>query len=438
MYGFCRHHFYKNTSYKYFREVRKLLFMGKIEIRKLVLVQLGFLLYFCLLLPSILVPLKTIVLISSTGLSLLCLRQEKFNANGVLGGLLIVLVGLWGSFYGVIKGNPGAIPVLPVFVIYPALYLVLGMAYRASDSEKLLKLLLVASVSVGLFLTLYTMLTVSMPGNPLTQFLSTQYADRAVVDEGHGEYFKFTLPTVTSILFLLPFCIGVYFSQKRYRGWALISIVSLLIPTILSGRRGIFVSVIAGVLFALLFTSRRYHNPDNQLNWIWLAAGLGGFALFLFLFSIYSVGFEFYLTRLASITDFTGDGSNTERRLQFDALLSDILKAPMLGSGAGAAGSYLRSTDMPWAYELSYVSMVFHYGMLGGLMLLGVALTFVYNIIRMVGLNGRDSLYFPFLMGMVSFLLANATNPYLGKFDYIWVILLPMIFMMKNNAKRQL
>ena len=225
MYGFCRHHFYKNTSYKYFREVRKLLFMGKIEIRKLVLVQLGFLLYFCLLLPSILVPLKTIVLISSTGLSLLCLRQEKFNANGVLGGLLIVLVGLWGSFYGVIKGNPGAIPVLPVFVIYPALYLVLGMAYRASDSEKLLKLLLVASVSVGLFLTLYTMLTVSMPGNPLTQFLSTQYADRAVVDEGHGEYFKFTLPTVTSILFLLPFCIGVYFSQKRYRGWALISIV---------------------------------------------------------------------------------------------------------------------------------------------------------------------------------------------------------------------
>lgn len=35
-------------------------------------------------------------------------------------------------------------------------------------------------------------------------------------------------------------------------------------------------------------------------------------------------------------------------------------------------------------------------------------------------------------MGMSSFLLANATNPYLGKLDYIWIILLPIFFILKS------
>lgn len=408
--------------------------MRKITIRNLVILQLGFLLYFCLLLPSTFVPIKTVFVMSCTGLTLLCLRNEKFNANGALIGIVMILVGLLGSFYGVVNGNPGAVAVLTVQVIYPLIYLILALAYRSSDSEKLLKLLLVSAVSVGVLLTLYSLLTVIMPGNPLSQFLSARYADKAVVDEGRGEYFKFTLPTVTSILFLLPFCIGVFFSQQRYRVWSLVGIVTLLIPTILSGRRGIFVAVITGVVLTLLLTARKYRQSENKISLVWLISGCAVFVLFIILFSVYSVGFEFYITRLSSISDFIGDASNTERRLQFDTLMSDIMKAPFLGAGAGAAGSYLRSTEMPWAYELSYVAMVFHYGIIGGVIYLGIALTLIYNMIKMVRINGRDTIYFPFLMGMLSFLLANATNPYMGKFDYIWVILLPMIFMIKNNT----
>lgn len=408
--------------------------MRKITIRNLILLQLGLLLYFCLLLPSVFVPIKTVFVISCTGLTLLCLRDEKFNANGALIGLVMVLMGLWGSFYGALKGNPGATAVLTVQVIYPLLYLILALAYRSSDSDKLLKVLLAAGLSVGVLLTLYNMLTVAMPGNPLSTFLSAQYADKAVVDEGDGEYFKFTLPTVTSILFLLPFCIGVFLSQRRYRIWSLVGIVTLLIPTILSGRRGIFVSSIAGVVLTSFLTARKYRQSENKVSLIWLIMGLVGFVLFVALFNVYSVGFEFYMERLSSISDFTSDESNTERRLQFEALMNDILKAPLLGAGAGAAGSYLRSTDMLWAYELSYVAMVFHYGVVGGIIYLAIALILIYNMINMVRTNGRDTVYFPFLMGMISFLFANATNPYLGKFDYIWVILLPMIFMIKNNT----
>ena len=34
----------------------------------------------------------------------------------------------------------------------------------------------------------------------------------------------------------------------------------------------------------------------------------------------------------------------------------------------------------------------------------------------------------PVLVGMVSFLMGNAADPYLEKFDYMWVIFLPLGF----------
>ncbi len=33
-----------------------------------------------------------------------------------------------------------------------------------------------------------------------------------------------------------------------------------------------------------------------------------------------------------------------------------------------------------------------------------------------------------FMVGLVAFLIANTTNPYLGKFDYMWVIFIPVMF----------
>ena len=32
----------------------------------------------------------------------------------------------------------------------------------------------------------------------------------------------------------------------------------------------------------------------------------------------------------------------------------------------------------------------------------------------------------PLVSGMIALLTANITNPYLGKFDYFWVIFLPL------------
>jgi hypothetical protein len=33
---------------------------------------------------------------------------------------------------------------------------------------------------------------------------------------------------------------------------------------------------------------------------------------------------------------------------------------------------------------------------------------------------------FPFLAGLICFMIANGTNPYLAKFDYMWIIFIPV------------
>ena len=53
----------------------------------------------------------------------------------------------------------------------------------------------------------------------------------------------------------------------------------------------------------------------------------------------------------------------------------------------------------------------------------------IFNMIRLVKFKGVDCFEFYFLAGFLSFMIANATNPYLAKFDYMWVMFIPVAMM---------
>ncbi len=82
---------------------------------------------------------------------------------------------------------------------------------------------------------------------------------------------------------------------------------------------------------------------------------------------------------------------------------------------------------MPWAYELYYLALLFQTGLLGFMAYgAGVAWTHVMGlrVIREGGPLGEMML--PILVGTSCFLIANATDPYLARFDGLWVIFLPL------------
>jgi hypothetical protein len=201
-------------------------------------------------------------------------------------------------------------------------------------------------------------------------------------------------------------------------------IVLMSIIVVLSGRRALFVSTILSLITVFLMMppiiTKNHLNKTISFSVIAIAIGLIASLVFLNFY-----GHEYYLEQIRSIFDFSDNQSNLLRAEQFDSLLKGIYDSPIFGSGAGAVASCIRSDTQPWAYELSYIAFIFHYGLLGfTIFSLGV-IVLLLNLFVNAKKQGIQSFEFAFLTGMIAFLIANASNPYLEKFDYMWIIFIP-------------
>lgn len=353
--------------------------------------------------------------------------QVRWSKSVFVTSLFFSTIGLLGSFYGVSLSNPGALRVLTVFVIYPLLFTLLGVFWKPGDAEKLQK----AFLWVGFILILSQFLYI---GGLDGGFFQSIYGDIAVVDNG-DDYFLFTLPSVASLIFFLPFFfIGFLFDTKFNIRYVFLFLCSVII-VMLTGRRAIYLSFglsilsICGIIaVGYLFFPKRVLKISS-VRLLFFCSGVAVFVTFLLAMDLQSK--DLLLNNLQSIFDFQLNESNLERKYQFEALKEGISNNVIIGSGAGAAAKYSRSFEQPWAYELFYVSIIFHYGFLGfSLYLCGV----LYLVWRQVKFIFSDKLEYQtrlfslcFLTGFISFLIATATNPYLGKFDYMWIIFIPVM-----------
>ena len=127
---------------------------------------------------------------------------------------------------------------------------------------------------------------------------------------------------------------------------------------------------------------------------------------------------------------FDSDVVAMSRRDQFVALVGGWLEQPVFGSGHGApAPGVIRSIETPWAYELTYVALLYHAGIVG-VVAYGSGLLWMFITARRIAATGWSQAPYLIstLVGLSSFLLANATNPYLEKYDSIWVLFMPVAF----------
>ena len=135
-----------------------------------------------------------------------------------------------------------------------------------------------------------------------------------------------------------------------------------------------------------------------------------------------------FLNMVLSAFDYESSYSAYIRRIQFFALIKEWRFHPIFGAGPGAIiKEIVRSEIMPWAFELTYVSLLYQLGLVG-ITLYAVLLAWIYKKARFI-FNLGSVLSFhllPILIGTTSFLIANATNPYLFKFAYLWIIFLPI------------
>jgi hypothetical protein len=392
------------------------------------------LLLLSLALPTIITSIKMALLgVLALFVLITSLKHKKLEINKEL--FLITLffstLGLVYSTYGSVADNPGATKTMTVMVIYPLLFLCLSIFFsQINDFFKIKKTLIIGSFLVVLVQISFLLSAYGVFPALIASYFSTLHSGMAVLDIRENS-FLFTLPNVSSLIFLIPFLLSYVLLSEKKNIKLLILLFVMLCLILLTGRRAFFVSFAFSLLF-LLFISL-YLNKDLKSGILkklsktaFVLAGL----IVVFIVSL-EIDIEVYVNDFMSIFDFSTNDSNLERVYQFRSLLEGIATAPLFGHGAGAAAEYIRSGEQPWAYELSYVAFIFHYGILGFMVYCTGIVYILISLLKICKdkMVSKDIKVFiaSFLTGFVAFLVANATNPYLGKFDYMWVVFIPVM-----------
>ena len=348
-------------------------------------------------------------------------------------GFILVLRGL-------LIAAPGAANLSGVHVVWPFVYLILvGGVVKLRILRNMERTIVFAAIFVGLLAIIYLLSQVKLfPEIP--HFDSLLSEDEMGIGFFDG-YVRMALPGINSLPFVVPFLMGALVVNSAQREpllpkvWLWVALLLGSFVVIVSGRRALeLVTMLAPVMvLGAIF----FHAPDERdllfksLRRFVVTLALGILLVVLMLRPVYAISFSGFFDRFSSGFDFSPtsmDNSPDERRQQYFALERGWLEHPIFGAGLGepAYGS-IRSQDMPWAYELSYLALLYQTG-LAGLAMYASGILWIYwmgaKIIRRGGAWAQMML--PLLVGMTSFLIANATNPYLAKFDGLWTIFLPI------------
>jgi hypothetical protein len=349
-------------------------------------------------------------------------------------GFLLVVRG-WFS------GAPGATNLSGVHAVWPLVYLALiGAILRIRTFRNVETIIAAAAALTGILAVIYLLSQLNfVPAIP--------HFDALLPDEEAGigffeGYVRMNLPGINSLGFVVPFLMAtIVMTSSAHREtarWKVFLWTSLLLSmfvVIVSGRRAITLDLaLAPVL--ILFFGHFFPVVERRVllrafRRFAIAAVLGVFLLVLLLRPFYTINFSGFFERFFSGFDFSAtsvDNSPDERRQQYFALVNEWYEHPVLGAGLGepAYGS-VRSDAMPWAYELSYLALLSQTGLLG-VTVYGSGIAWIYwmavRIFRAGGPFGEIML--PLIVGTTCFLIANATNPYLAKFDGLWTLFLPL------------
>lgn len=411
--------------------------MERIKPKSYHFIYLAYLLFFMMLFvpttyQQIKAPLLGVVLLA-VAFSTLWKRRLHVHKSIGMWTLFMVTTGLVFMTLGVINNAPGALRVGTVYLLWPVVYTVL---LSGIDSKKVVddifKLLIISLIAIALYSILYLLHT--------THWLADMFYFELDMGQGVGiyeGYVEYNLYNISSLIFLLPFCLSLLIMLPPKSTipvyWLWIALLLGLAVAILSGRRAVWLVLVISpfvILLMRMFVSRKYRRVNSR-RFKRIIMGLVitiGALLFL---GVYLMGLDFYVIfgMLEAGFNFSnGSASESARAEQFFELLKAWQDNIFFGAGHGAGvANSIRSTETPWAYELSYVALLFQTGLVG-FFCYGVAIFWIFWMgVKIIGSNHWLNIYMvPVLVGLTCFLVANATNPYLVKFDYIWVIFLPV------------
>jgi hypothetical protein len=358
--------------------------------------------------------------------------------------LFVLFITISSGFFillGALRGEQGAYRVVTVYLIWPFVYLFIFsiIVYK----QFLFKLFKVFIVSL-LIISIYSFTYIGYALNLLPSLFYIEF-DLGQSIGFYDGFMEYSIYSLSSFLFLIPFAISglVIWDDSFYKKIRIskkIMLITLgisLFSAVLSGRRALWLVVVLSVfitffLYLLIVKTKRLHIIKKLIKYLLFFVVIG---LLMLPFINNTINLN-----LDSLLDKFNFEAGYERSMQFQALIKGWIERPFIGHGHGAVAEVIRSQEMPWAYELQYVDLLFKTGIIGFLI---YSLSGFWIILKLIKIAKKipesRMIIIPILTGVISFLVANTTNPYLLKFDYIWILILPLgiinLYTMSENVK---
>lgn len=354
--------------------------------------------------------------------------QLLFVINFVLCSLNIL--------YSIVMGNQGSLALVTVIFIWPFLYMFFMLKCRSVDVlYGLFRVITYGGIAV-LVTNAFFFLNNAFFGIGLIEQLAELLGYQYGIFEGFTEYIS---PSQSYLPYFLFFSVTILMIPHNplniKKKWFVLMATLSSMLILVSGRRSMWliIGLLPMILFLLLKVSKAKGSSFLKLMFITcLFALIIGGALVKF------YDLDLMMLELLSSFDFQYNDSNYERTLQMKSLFEDFLNNPLFGKGIGSVSTYIRTPDKPWEYELTYNYLLACFGIIGSLIML---LSYSWVIIKSIKVVRKDNQYIelilPALSGMIVFLMINATNPYLLKFDFLWIFFLPIIILNQILARRQ-
>lgn len=359
-------------------------------------------------------------------------KKLIINRDVLILFIINILISFFFFLLGFINEGPGAIRTTTVYLLWPLLYLYFIFVSRSDLFIKKINSIIILG---GIISSILIMLFIYSTFFPFP--ISLDHLKENLDFKSNFLYDGFSQvhsANLTTVFYVVPFMLSIMMLPSKYKlninkSVLFISFITCFFLIILSGRRAFWIVLIISPLIVYFY----FILVGIKFNYKFILLLATIFILSIIIYSIYNFNLDVVKSQFSSLFEFddpnSGVGaSNYIRKIQYQELIISWKESPIFGKGFGTvAGTNIRDENQTWAYELSYIALLFHTGIFGIIIYTSSVFWILISSIKiMKKVTESIIVLLPLNIGLICFLLINASNPYLEKFDFLWVLFLPV------------
>ncbi len=374
----------------------------------------------------------------------LCLHIYGMRLKLSKGQILIITYVAWNVVEIIMGGVRGygsvAVRMATIDVLWPLAYIIIASkGLKQNHLKWIYKILIICVIWFNIYDSI--LLICAICGNQyILKFLALFNSGIPFAYVSNGAT-AFRVDHIYYYAFFTPFMMALLFEGKNNTEKASgISFKIIMVTALTScflaaaaGMGGIILACFVGFILCL----KLYHLFSKKNMFLFLVFLMFCLAI-VFLISYDRMGMAYYIWE-DIISRFGVDSSvvtltNGDKRInQIRAMLKLWMESPLIGNGTGVPVKYFWGTDELFTAnnEMSYFRILYQKGIIG----LCLFFSLVIYCIKMIKIKEIKWFMKPFMIGTLSFLSANAFNPYLTNLSNYWILFLPFCIVIEQPIR---